>query len=167
MKNKKYYVSSFLWLAFAAVIFGFDRFVKNLILSKYNKIGTVFGEIPYVADFTYVRNTGAAFSMFSDGTVFLSVVSIAFCIAVVMYWIIAKPQHKLNKTALMLIFSGALGNAVDRVFYGYVVDFISIKWFNFPVFNIADMAIVIGAILFMIYVIFFEKDKKAGENKNG
>lgn len=158
LKNKKYYTGSILWLFYAVLIFVFDRAVKLDILAKH-RVGAVFGEIPFVADFVYVQNTGAAFSMFSNGTAMLSVVSIVFCIAVLVYWIIKKPQHRLYKTALMLMFSGALGNAADRILYGFVVDFISIKWFDFPVFNIADMAIVIGAVLLVVYVMFFEGKK--------
>ena len=61
-----------------------------------------------------------------------------------------------------MMFAGALGNAIDRVFYGYVVDFIAVRFIDFPVFNIADMAITIGAALVIIYVIFFDKDTKNG-----
>lgn len=165
MKNKKYYISSLLWLFYAVILVVFDRIVKLDILSKY-RIGTVFGEIPYVADFVYVQNTGAAFSLFDDSTVILSIISIVFLVAILAYWIITKPQHKLMKTAVMLMFAGALGNAIDRVFYGFVVDFISVKWFDFPVFNIADMAIVIGAVIMVVYTVFFEEKEKAGDKED-
>ena len=73
----------------------------------------------------------------------------------------------MNYTYIYLLFAGALGNAVDRIFYGFVVDFISLKWFDFPVFNIADMSIVIGAVLAVVYVIFLDRETKNehdGEN---
>ncbi len=159
MKNKKFYVNP-KWLLLLILI---DRAVKMYITANY-RVGEVFGELPFVADFVYVQNTGAAFSIFSNQTAFLGILSVVFCAALLVYWKIKKPEHELLKTAMVLLFSGALGNAVDRVFLGFVVDFISIKWFNFPVFNIADMAIVIGAILLVIYVIFFEdKEKKKDE----
>ena len=71
----------------------------------------------------------------------------------------------------MLLFSGAFANAVDRIFRGYVVDFIETSFIRFPVFNIADIAITLGTVFLMIYLIFFDKDKpeniqaeKSGEN---
>lgn len=166
LKNKKYYISSLWWLLAAAVIFGLDRAVKADIISKY-RIGTVFGEIPHAADFVYVRNTGAAFSIFSNGTAVLSAVSIIFCIAVIAWWIMKKPNDTLYRLSLVLMFAGALGNAVDRIMYGYVVDFIAVKWFDFPVFNIADMAIVAGAVLLMVYTLFFDRSAKNEEEQNG
>ena len=76
----------------------------------------------------------------------------------IIYVIIKKPKHTLQRTALMLIFSGALGNAIDRIFRGYVIDFIETAFISFPVFNIADIAITVGAALLIIYVIFFDKE---------
>ena len=60
-------------------------------------------------------------------------------------------------TSLMLMFAGALGNAIDRIFRGYVVDFIETTFISFPVFNIADIAITVGAVLLIIYILFFDK----------
>lgn len=150
-------------LAVAIVILLFDQLTKTYILKNIS-VGEVFGELPYVADYIYVKNTGAAFSILSNNTWLLSAISVIFVIAVLIYRIVAKPKGVLLNIALVLFFAGALGNAIDRVAYGYVVDFISIKWFDFPVFNIADMAIVMGAVTAVIYVMFFDKD---GEKHNG
>ena len=137
-------------------------FVTKYLIKNNISLGSVFFSVPHFFDFTYVQNKGAAFSMFSGKVSVLSVVSIAFCVAVVIYWVIKKPKHPLLCTALAMMFSGALGNAVDRVFYGYVVDFIAVRFIDFPVFNIADMAITIGAALVIIYAIFFDKDENNG-----
>ncbi len=161
MNNKKFYISHKWWLLCIIL----DRIVKMYIMANC-RVGEVFGEIPFVADFVYVQNTGAAFSILSNSTGLLGVISVVFCIAILVYWKIKKPEHPLLKTSIVLLFSGALGNAIDRIFYGFVVDFISVKWFDFPVFNIADMAIVIGAILLVIYVIFFEDKEKAEVKKD-
>lgn len=67
------------------------------------------------------------------------------------------------KTSLTLLFAGALGNAIDRIFRGYVVDFIETAFIDFPVFNVADIAITCGAVIMAIYIIFFDKDEKDGE----
>ena len=158
-QNKK--ITQLIWLILAAAVFTADQAVKRSILAGCVQ-NAKFGELPGIADFIYVKNTGAAFSMLSNNTLILSVLSVIFCIAVIIYWFIGKEKHVMLKLALALLFAGALGNAIDRIAYGFVVDFISIKWFNFPVFNIADIAIVSGAIAAMIYFIFLEQ----GESKN-
>ncbi|MCH5213264.1 MAG: signal peptidase II [Oscillospiraceae bacterium] len=159
-RNKK--ITQLIWLAFAAVIVIADQAVKRSILAGYVQ-NMKFGELPGVADFIYVKNTGAAFSMLSNNTFILGVLSVIFCVAVVIYWFIGKKKHVMRSLALTLLFAGALGNAIDRIAYGFVVDFISIKWFNFPVFNIADMAIVGGAIAAVIYFIFLDKEEPEHE----
>ena len=145
----------------AAVIVIAD-FVTKFFIKNNIAFGDVFFTVPGLVDFTYVRNRGAAFSMFSGRVSVLSVVSIAFCVGVIAYWFIKKPKHPLLCSALSMMFAGALGNAIDRVFYGFVVDFIAVKFIDFPVFNIADMAITIGAALIIIYVIFFDRNEKNG-----
>lgn len=161
-KKRNFIVSSIIWAVISIVILSLDFAVKQYILHNCRP-GEVFGAIPGIADFVYVRNTGAAFSLLSNNTSLLSVISILFCIAVILYWIRKKPRHPMLQTALSLLFAGALGNAIDRIAYKFVVDFISIRWFSFPVFNIADIAIVAGAIAAVIYVTFF--DKPAPEEK--
>ena len=145
----------------AALIVIADFLTKYFIKSNI-ALGDVFFSVPKLVDFTYVQNRGAAFSMFSGKVPVLSVVSIAFCIAVIVYWIVKKPKNPLLRTAIAMMFAGALGNAVDRIFYGFVVDFIAVRFIDFPVFNIADMAITIGAALIIIYVVFFDKEGKNG-----
>ena len=88
----------------------------------------------------------------------LGIVSALFCAAVIAYWIIKKPKHPLLCTSISMIFAGALGNAIDRLARGFVVDYIDVAFINFPVFNIADMAIVIGAGLFILYEILYDRD---------
>lgn len=140
-----------------AIIFIAD-FASKYFINNNMDLGETFFSIPYILDFTYVRNEGAAFSMMSGKVPLLSFISIAFCIGVIVYWVIKKPKHPLLCTAITLMFSGALGNAIDRIFYGYVVDFIATSFIDFPVFNIADIAITIGAALIIIYLIFFDKE---------
>ena len=159
-QNKK--IRQLIWLIIAAVVVIADQIVKRRILSGCVQ-NAKFGELPGVADFIYVKNTGAAFSMLSNNTIILGAVSVVFCIAVIVFWFIGKEKHVMLKLALALLFAGALGNAIDRVAYGFVVDFISIKWFNFPVFNIADIAIVSGAIAAIIYFIFLDKEEPKNE----
>lgn len=160
MKRKT--LTDLLWQILLAVfVIVSDRAVKVYINANCRQ-GEVFGELPGVADFLYVRNTGAAFSILNDNTALLAVISIVFLIAVVLYKIIRKPKHFMENLAVTLFFAGGLGNAIDRIQYKFVVDFIDLKWFDFPVFNIADIAVVGGAIAAIIFVLFFDKEKKNG-----
>lgn len=152
-------ISGALWYILAAAIVIADFAVKRYIHASF-RVGELFGSIPGICDFIYVRNRGAAFSVLSNGTVILCVISIAFCIAAAVYWVVKKNKPPMQKLAVVLLFAGALGNAIDRIAYNFVVDFISIKWFDFPTFNIADMAIVAGAVCAIIYILFFDRDKR-------
>lgn len=166
MKNKSFAAATVIWTLVAVLIVAADRILKLVVMNGYEE-GAVMGELPGFFDFIYVRNTGAAFSLFSDMTLLLGIVSVLFCICVAVYWFVRRPKNNMKRAAVALLFAGALGNAIDRIFYGYVVDFISLKWFDFPVFNIADMAIVIGALMAVVYVIFLDKeteDEHDGEN---
>ncbi len=143
----------------AAMLFAADRLTKYFIVKNVGT-GETFGSVFGIFDFTYVQNQGAAWSMLSGKIGILSLISVIFCIGVIVYWILKKPQNRLLCTALALMFSGALGNAVDRLMYGYVVDFIETKFINFPIFNVADIAITVGAGILMVYILFFDKDKQ-------
>lgn len=150
----------------AAVLIAAADFITKQFVMRNVSLGETFGSVAGLVDFTYVRNTGAAFSILEDKMIFLSVLSVLFCLAVAVYAFKARPKHPLLKTALTLMFAGAFGNAVDRIFYGYVVDFIRVTFVNFPVFNIADMAVTVGAALIVVYFAFFDKSGEENE-KNG
>lgn len=146
------------------LILAVDFIVKYSINSAYKaggiEIGVPFFKIGELFNLSYVQNEGAAWSMMNGKTFLLGIVSLLVCVVIVVYWIKEKPRKKLLCISLMLIFSGGLGNAIDRLFYGYVVDFIETAFMDFPVFNIADISITFGTILFIINILFFDKDKK-------
>lgn len=152
-----------IYLILAALIVIADQAVKYLVVSHIALGETAFS-ILGLFSVTYVKNEGAAFSMMSGRVSALSVVSVIFCIGVIAYWIWKKPKNKLLCTSLALMFSGALGNAIDRIFRDFVVDFINAEFISFPIFNIADMAIVIGAGLLVLYEILFDKKEDKKEN---
>jgi signal peptidase II len=100
--------------------------------------------------FTYVQNTGAAFGIFQDGTLPLGILSSVVSIAIITYLITrGKTMPILQRYALASILAGAIGNMIDRFRLRYVIDFIhfSVPGFSFPVFNVADSCVVLGAIL--------------------
>lgn len=154
-----------IWIIIAAAVVALDQLAKILVMTGLSATDTLH-VIPKVIDFVYVKNTGAAFSIFSNNTALLAIISVLFCIGVGFYWYKTKPQNRFFCLALTLLFAGALGNAIDRVFRGFVVDFISTAFIRFPVFNIADIAITAGAVILAVYLLFFDKEEvqKDGES---
>lgn len=148
-----------LYVLAAVLIFVFDRLSKAWIMSNIN-LGQKFWGMDNFLSFIYVRNEGAAFSILSGKLGLLSIISVVFCIGAVVYWVIKKPTDKLLRTALALMIAGAAGNAIDRIAYGYVVDFIATEFVSFPVFNIADIAITVGAVMLVVYAFLDERTKK-------
>ena len=147
-----------IWLVISILTAAADQITKYLVASN-----MMVGETAFslgLFDITYVRNEGAAFSLMSGRMSLLSIISVAFCAAVVIWWIKKKPTHPMLCTAVMLLFAGALGNAIDRIARGYVVDFIHATFVHFPIFNVADIAITVGALLLIVYEIFFNKEDK-------
>lgn len=127
-----------------------DRVSKVICRQYLRPLGSI-PVIKGVFHLTYVENTGAAFGMLQGNTWFLILTSVLVS-AVVAYliWKI-KPENRYVKISLALILGGALGNLVDRVLLGYVVDFLDFRiW---PVFNIADSCVVVGAILLGYFVV--------------
>lgn len=127
-----------------------DRISKVVCRQYLRPLGSV-PVIKGIFHLTYVENTGAAFGMLQGSTWFLALTN-ALVSAAVAYLILKnKPQNRYVKLSLSLILGGALGNLVDRVLFGYVVDFLDFRiW---PVFNIADSCVVVGAILLGYFVV--------------
>lgn len=147
-----------LWAVIAALIVAADQISKYLVVKNITVTDTVT-VIKGVFEFVYVKNSGGAFSIMNNATWLLALISVIFCVGVAVYFVKCKPQKKSYCFALSLMFAGAAGNAVDRVFRGFVVDFIKTAFIDFPVFNIADIAITVGAVLLVIHIIFFDNTK--------
>jgi len=137
------------WIIIISAIVA-DRVSKVICRQYLRPLGSI-PVIKGVFHLTYVENTGAAFGMLQGNTWFLILTS-ALVSAVVAYLIWkVKPENRYVKISLALILGGALGNLVDRVLLGYVVDFLDFRiW---PVFNIADSCVVVGAILLGYFVV--------------
>jgi signal peptidase II len=136
------------WLSLAALVIVLDQITKYFILQKF-----VLHETLYITPFfnlVHVRNTGAAFSMLADagGWQRAFFIGVALVASVWVIWLLRRhPQQKLFCLALGLILGGAIGNLIDRVWLGSVVDFVQVHYggWYFPAFNVADSAITIGA----------------------
>lgn len=106
--------------------------------------------------FSYLENRGAAFGIFQNRLIFLSLITAIVILGVVYFIVKYKPTSKLLKISLSLIISGAIGNLIDRIYYKFVVDFIMLHYkdvYYFPTFNVADMLVVIGTVLLAIYIL--------------
>lgn len=134
-----------------------DRITKVLTANLLKPVDSVV-LIPKVLSLTYVENRGAAFGIMQNARWIFIVVTVAVLIALCVYIIKNKPQSKLFKWSAALISAGAIGNLIDRIFYGYVVDMIQATFIDFPVFNFADCCIVVGTGLLCLYILI-KKDE--------
>ena len=129
--------------------------ISKLLVSKY-LVNSDVTLIPKFLTFTYIKNFGAAFGILEGKRIFFILVTIL--VGSYLVYELIKSKDKLNIITLTLIISGILGNFIDRLFYGYVRDFISFKIFN-PVFNVADSYIVIGVIIYIISMFVGDKNE--------
>ncbi|NLO89335.1 MAG: signal peptidase II [Clostridia bacterium] len=153
------------FFAWSATVLLLDQLSKRLI-QRIIMEGESIPLIPGVFHLTLYKNPGAAFGLFAYKTKLFIVVTIIVMIIIIYFYLQLPPSMGLAKTSLALQFGGAAGNFIDRILYGYVVDFIDFRvW---PVFNIADTAIVIGVIL-LCWEFFVQQEKEGCDerDKNG
>ena len=155
-----------LYIIAVLLMIALDQAVKLWALTSLQAQHTI-PLIENVFHLTYVENRGAAFSLFAQFDSRWIFVALAFVITVVILIALQKKymQTVLGRWSLVLIAAGALGNAIDRVAHGFVVDLFDFRLIHFPVFNVADIFICIGGALFVIYFMFQHKDKQP-ENEN-
>ena len=123
-----------------------DQFLKNFINTNYNKL--INKDLLFFT-LQYVKNNGAAFNILSGNRLLLSCISILSSI-ILIYLIFIKENNLVNKYGFSFILAGSLGNGLDRIIDGYVIDFIKIRFINFPVFNLADLSINLGVLILII-----------------
>lgn len=152
-----------LYAILAAVLVALDQLVKYLVVQNI-PLGEHVPFLPCILDLTYVQNTGAAFSLFSDHTWILTIISAAVS-AVILVMLLKKVfTHPFGAASLSVVLAGAVGNLIDRAFFGYVTDMFNLLFMRFAVFNVADICVVCGGIAFCIYFLFFydKLEKKEG-----
>lgn len=141
-------------LAWIALDFATKRFFDG----SWEPGDVVAGPFLGLFRFRLVHNTGAAWGMFGDATVLLAVVSLAVCAVLTAYLFALSPRASLPETAgLALVVAGGIGNVIDRLGQGYVVDFIEPVFVDFPVFNIADIGVTCGFVLFLAALVVKER----------
>ncbi len=135
-----------------------DQVIKFFVNANLKEVGSV-SVIDNLLSFTYVENNGVAFGSFAGNRWIFVVLTTALIAAILIYMFKKKPQSKLFYASVALIVGGGIGNFIDRVLYGYVIDYISLSFFP-PVCNFADYCITVGTVLLMIYVLFFTSTGK-------
>ena len=141
---------------------GMDQISKILVTEFLNSPVVI---IPHFFTFTYTENTGAAWSIFSGQRILLILLSlIAF---VLLYQMYPKCKKKYEKFFYIILCSGILGNLIDRVIFGYVKDFLSFQIFGYqyPIFNLADIMIVVGALAVFINLLWEDKNEIRSRNR--
>ena len=154
-----------IFILFAIAIVAVDQWTKWLVLENIALYQQVKA-IPGLFFLTYVQNTGAAFSSF-EGMQWMFVLIFALLTVAVVYEYFKKPMEftTFERWCIAAIYGGGLGNMIDRVRFGFVVDMIATDFMNFPVFNVADCFITCGCILLMVSLVFFNKKFWKEENK--
>lgn len=153
---------------FMAVIVGLDQWTKYLTVEHIKPIGTL-PIIPDVFHLTYVENRGAAFSILQGKRIFFVLLTLAV-VAVILVLLYRKAKGEpLLRVSLVMIAGGAIGNLIDRLVLGYVVDMVDLRIINYAIFNVADCFVVVGTILLAVYILFFDRvllnDKKKELNE--
>ena len=148
----------------AAALVAVDQLVKYLVMTNIAP-GEHVPFLPHILELTYVTNTGAAFSIFSEHTWLLALVSLVMSVVLALALWKGLFKHPLGKLTLTLLLAGAVGNLIDRAFRGFVVDMFNVLFMNFAVFNVADICVVVGGLLMAVYVLLlWDKDKEAGHD---
>lgn len=149
----------------AAVVVAADQLVKFWVVANIPLHSSVEA-IPGVFHLTYVQNTGAAFSSFQGMQWLFALIFVLFTAAVV--WEFSKkrlPFTTFDRWCIALVYAGGLGNMIDRIRLGYVVDMVCVDFITFPVFNVADCFITCGCIALMVSLIFFNREFWKDEKK--
>ena len=147
----------------SALLVGLDKRSKYLTVQNIS-LGETKEFIPGFLSLTHLRNTGAAWSLLEGKMIFFYVITVI--VSVVIIYLLIKNYKKSiwYSVGLSFVLAGAIGNFIDRVRLGYVVDMLQTDFMNFPIFNVADSTLVVGVICIFIYLILDEKAAKEGKN---
>lgn len=149
----------------AAALVGLDQLVKALVAAAI-PLGQSVPLIPGMIRLTYVRNTGAAFSILSGQRWFFLAVTLAYFV----FLILALKKNwfpgRMPKWALTVLTAGAVGNLIDRILTGSVIDMFELEFIRFAVFNVADLCVTAGAVLLCVWAIFADRKKPSGEERD-
>lgn len=158
---------SILLIIAAVVLIAVDQIIKNWAVNSLQPVHTMdfikFGDFK-VLDLTYLENDGAIFGSMSGQTWFLvGFTSLVIIAGIIAMFFFAK-KSKFMSTCIMLFVAGGIGNLIDRIRFGYVVDMFEVKLFRFAIFNFADICVTCAFVLMFVYILFIEgKTEKSAE----
>ena len=159
-------MSFLFYMLFAGAVVVLDQITKYLTVANI----ALYADVPFlpgIVQLTYVQNTGAAFSSFEGQQWMFALIFIAFT-GLIFWEYFKKPMGftTFERWCIAAVYGGGLGNMIDRVRMGYVVDMIETTFIEFPVFNVADCFITCGCIGLMVHLILFNKEFWKDEKKN-
>ena len=146
--------SRFYYILISVIIILCDQIAKH-ILNIYSK--SLINKDFIIFSLDYVKNFGAAFNLFSGNRIFLSLISIIIAILLIYFILNKESINNLDLLSFSFVLGGTVGNGIDRISKGYVIDFINLNFIDFPVFNIADISINIGFILIIYGFIKYKR----------
>lgn len=161
---------TYIALLAALALVGIDQLTKWLAVSMLKPVGSVnlisIGGKEWL-NLTYVENTGAAFSILEGKQIFLIVITSVVIAAMIVMLLTKRVKSKPVMWSIALIIAGGIGNLIDRIFNGYVVDFVDVRIIKFAVFNFADICAVVGAVLLILFIIIDEVKSASAKKKTG
>lgn len=147
-------------ISISLLTFILDVVIKLIITNNlsYNQSVVVINNF---FNITLVKNTGGAFSLFSGRVFYLIIISVFILFMIIYYIYKNKINDNLTLIGFALLLGGAMGNLFDRIYYGYVVDYLDFNFFgiNFPIFNMADVCIVVSCLLLFFLGVFYDNRK--------
>lgn len=160
LKNIGYHLRSPSVLFYAVLLFALDRYSKLLVLDYSNLL-----PVEIIKDFfslAFVKNPGVAFGWFPDCRLPPIIMALTMVIIITYYSLKLPEEERLTRWALALLVGGAIGNLYDRIMYGFVVDFFLFRFgsFDFPVFNVADIAIDLGVFMLFVDIFFLSSSEE-------
>lgn len=152
------------WVLAGVLMISADQLTKYIAVAKLaGKSGIEI--IPNILEFYYTTNNGAAFSSFAGRRLLLIVMPIIMMVVLVVFLRKTKNKSFIIKLTVLMIIAGGIGNLIDRIAYGYVVDFINFTFIEFPIFNVADIFVTVGGVILVVYLIFFSDSLNEGDTK--
>lgn len=172
--NRRIILTNILFASIATFLILFDQITKTVCQYSYLNGWVSTPVINGFFSFTYTRNTGAAFSFLANtgwGQIFFMIITPMALVLFFVYYVYAcKKNYRWLRVAVIFVLSGTIGNFIDRLAYGYVVDFLSFTFgtWNFPIFNLADVFMCVGMFMVIFHYLFLDKNAvfKKKDDKN-
>lgn len=150
-------------IIFGVILVSADQLIKIWIVNNLMPVRVMdfirFGDVE-ILGLRYCENTGAAFSSLSGKKWFLIVLVSVMLAALLVFTVRYERKHPLFLISSVMVMSGGVGNLIDRIRLGYVIDYLDVKLFDFAVFNFADICVVLGAIFMLVYLFFIDRPDK-------